>query len=212
MARKDIVQTVKTALGSPERNFTESVDLAINLKNINMSQPQNKIDEVVVLPSGLGKPMKIAVFASEELAIAAKEAGADIILPKEQIEKLKEDKARAKSLADEYDFILAEVQLMPSIGKNLGQILGPRGKMPDPVPPNADIASIINRLRKTIKLRSRDKKTFHTTVGCKTMTPEEIAINIEAILKHLEAKLEKGTQNIHSFYVKTTMGPAEKVV
>ncbi|MCD5409457.1 MAG: 50S ribosomal protein L1 [Methanocellales archaeon] len=210
MARKDILQAVKTALGSPERNFTESVDLAINLKNIDMGQPQNRIDEAVVLPSGVGKPVKIAVFASEELAIAAKEAGADIILPLEQIDKLKKDKA--KSIADEYDFLLAEVQLMPSIGKNLGQVLGPRGKMPDPIPPNTDITPIIKRLRKTVKLRSRDKKTFHTMVGSKSMAPEEIAANIEAILKHIEAKLEKGVQNIRSIYVKTTMGPAEKVM
>ncbi len=212
MVRKDILQVVKTALGSPERNFTESVDLAINLKNIDMGQPQNRIDDVIVLPSGVGKPVKIAVFASGELAIEAKEAGADIILPPEQIDKLKKDKAKSKSIADEYDFLLAEVQLMPSIGKNLGQVLGPRGKMPNPIPPNTDITPIIKRLRKTVKLRSRDKKTFHTMVGSKSMAPEEIAINIDAILKHIEAKLERGVQNIRSIYVKTTMGPAEKVM
>ncbi len=135
-----------------------------------------------------------------------------MILPPEQIEILKKDKTKAKSIADEYDFILAEVQLMPSIGKNLGQVLGPRGKIPYPVPPNEDITPIIKKLRKTVKLKSRDKKTFHTMVGCKSMAPEEIAANIEAILRHIEAKLEGGAQNIRSIYVKTTMGPAEKVM
>jgi large subunit ribosomal protein L1 len=211
MAQKGILQAVKKALDSPNRNFAESVDLAINLKNIDMSQPQNRIDEAVVLPSGLGKPVKIAVFASGELAIKAEDAGADIVFPPEQIEKLKEDKAKGKSIAKEYDFFLAEAPLMPSIGKNLGQILGPRGKMPEVVPPNADIGHIIKRLRKTVKLRSRDKKTFHTMIGCKAMTPEEITANIETILKHLGAKLASN-QNIHSIYVKTTMGPAVRVV
>lgn len=210
MTRKDILEVVKTALDSPKRNFTESVDLAINLRGIDMSNPQNRIDEEVILPSGLGKSVKIAIFASGELAVKAEKAGADLIISPDQIEKLGKDKSRAKSLVDEHDFFLAEASLMPAIGKNLGPILGPPGKMPRPLTSDVNIATILERLRNTVRIRSKDKTTFHVTVGRKTMTPEKIAANIEAVIKQLESKVEK--QNIRSIYVKTTMGHAVKVI
>lgn len=211
MAQRDTLQAVKTALErSPKRNFTESIDLAINLRNIDMSKPQNRIDEDVILPSGLGKPVKVAVFASGELAVKAEKAGADLVIPPEQIDVLGENKPQAKILASEHDFFIAEASLMPSIGKSLGPVLGPRGKMPNPIPPGADIAKFIDRLRKTIKLRSKDKMTFHTIVGCESMAPEEIAENIDAIIKRLETKLDK--HNIRSIHVKTTMGPSVRVL
>ncbi len=94
MARKETVEAVKQALAAkPKRNFTESVDLAINLKNIDLSQPKNRVDEEIVLPSGLGKPVKIAVFAKGDVAINAEKAGADYVFPPEEIDKLGGDKA-----------------------------------------------------------------------------------------------------------------------
>ena len=211
MAQRDILKAVKTALERPvKRNFTESIDLVINLRNIDMSQPKNRIDEEVILPSGLGKPVKVAVFASGELAVKAEKAGADLIIPPEQIDVLGENKSQAKTLANEHDFFIAEASLMPSIGKSLGPVLGPRGNMPNPIPPGADIAKPIDRLRKTVKLRSKDKMTFHTIVGCESMPPKEIAANIEVIIKRLEAKLDK--HKIRSIYVKTTMGHSVRVL
>ncbi|NYT00739.1 MAG: 50S ribosomal protein L1 [Methanocellales archaeon] len=211
MAQREILKAVKKALERPvKRNFTESIDLAINLRNIDMSNTQNRIDEEIILPNGLGKPVKIAVFASGELAVNAEKAGADLIILPEQIDVLGENKKRAKTLANDHDFFIAEASLMPSIGKNLGTVLGPRGNMPSPIPPGADISKPIERLRKTVKIRSKDKITFHTIVGCETMAPEEIAANIEAIIKRLETKVEK--HKIHSIYVKTTMGPSIRVL
>ncbi len=211
MAQRDILKAVKKALERPvKRNFTESIDLAINLRNIDMSQPQNRIEEEIILPNGLGKPVKIAVFASGELALNAKKAGADLIIPPEQIDVLGENKTQAKTLANEHDFFIAEASLMPSIGKSLGPVLGPRGNMPSPIPPGSDIIKPIERLRKTVKIRSKDKVTFHTIVGCESMAPEDIAANIEAIIKRLETKIDK--HKIRSIYVKTTMGPSVRVL
>lgn len=213
MARKETVEAVRNALTSkPKRNFTERVDLAINLKNIDLSQPKNRVDEEIILPSGLGKPVKIAVFAKGEVAVNAEKAGADYVFPPEEIDKLGADKPRAKKLAGEVNFFIAETAYMPTIGKKLGQVLGPRGKMPTPLPPQADVTAIIARQKRAIKVRSKDRMTFHTTVGMETMTPEEIAENIETIIKRLETKLEKGKFNIGSIYVKTTMGPAVRVM
>lgn len=208
-----IEDAVRKALSeAPPRKFQESVDLAINLHNIDMSQPANRVDEELILPHGRGRQTKIAVFADGETALLAEQAGADLVIPSEDIENLAEDKKHARIIADEYSFFIAETHLMPSIGKNLGPVLGRRGKMPQPLPPSADIASIINRLRGLIRIRSRDRLTFHLAVGSIGMEPQQIAENIEAIVTKLEQTLKDGKQNLKSVYVTTTMGPAVKVI
>ncbi len=209
--RENIVAAVKEAIEKAKpRKFIESVDLAINLKDVDLSIPKNRINEEVILPHGRGKEVKIAVFASGETALKAKEC-ADLVIPPEEIDKLAEDKRRARKLANEYDFFLAEAPLMAKIGKSLGIILGPRGKMPKPVPPGGDPCPLVRNLKKTVRMRSRDKRTFHVPVGTREMDPEKIADNIEEVIKRLETKLERGLQNIESIYVKTTMGPAVKI-
>jgi large subunit ribosomal protein L1 len=115
-------------------------------------------------------------------------------------------------MVDEHDFFIAEAPLMPTIGKTLGTVLGPRGKMPKPVPPNADISGMVKNLHKTIKLRSKASKTFHAVAGNETMSKENIADNIDAIIKRLEATLERGKMNIGSVYIKTTMGPSHRII
>ncbi len=212
MVSENIVNSVDKAVKSaPKRNFTESVDLVINLKNVDLSQPKNRINESVVLPSGRGKPTKIGVFARGDLAIKAKEAGADLLLSPEDIDKLSGDKKQIRALTRGIDFFVAEAPLMPSIGKSFGPILGPKGKMPDPVPSSADPVPLINRLRRTVKIRSKDRPTFHALVGSVNQGPDAIAANVEAILNTVRSRLENGTQNIGSVYVKTTMGPAVRV-
>jgi len=207
----NIVAAVKEAIEkSKERKFLESVDLAINLKDVDLSIPKNRINEEVILPHGRGKEIKIGVFASGETALKAKNC-ADLVIAPEEIEKLAEDKRKARKIANQYDFFLAEAPLMGKIGKSLGIILGPRGKMPKPLPPGADPCPLVERLKKTVRMRSRDKRTFHVAVGTKNMEPEKIAENIEEVIKRLETKLERGLQNIDSVYVKTTMGPAVKI-
>jgi large subunit ribosomal protein L1 len=197
---------------APKRKFTESVDLIVNLKNVDLSQPKNRITESIVLPNGRGKATRIGVFAKGDLAIKSQSAGADLIISPEDIDKMSGDKKLIRTTTRDIDFFVAEAPLMPSIGKSFGPILGPKGKMPDPIPSSADPAPIINRLKRTVKVRSKDKPTFHTLVGHLSMNPEDIAANIEALLNTVESKLENGTQNIASVYVKTTMGPAVRLV
>lgn len=212
MASKRTIDIVTEAYASsPERKFTESVELAINLKDVDLSIPKNRIDEEISLPNGRGKDIKVALFGSGELAIKAK-AVADKVIPPEELDELAGDKKTAKKLAREYNFFLAEAPLMVKIGKRLGVVLGPRGKMPKPIPPQADPGPIVNNLRNTVRVRSKDKRTFHAPVGIKTMPAEDVADNIEVILKRVTAKLERGKQNIQSAYVKTTMGKAIKLM
>jgi large subunit ribosomal protein L1 len=210
---KTIENAVRKAISeAPERRFNESVDLAINLHNIDMSLPANRVDEEIILPHGRGRSAKIAVFASGETALLAQRAEADLVISPDELNELGDDKKRARKIADEYTYFIAETSLMPTIGKKLGPILGKRGKMPLPLPPNVDIAPIIKRQRNLMRLRSRDRLTFHMAVGSRDMDVREIAENVEAVTAKLEQTLKDGKQNLKSVYVKTTMGPAVKVI
>jgi large subunit ribosomal protein L1 len=209
----NIEEAVKQAIAeAPARKFSESVDLAINLHNLDLSIPGNRVDAEVILPHGLGKPTKIAVFAAGETALRAKSAGADRVISGDEIKELGGDKRAARKLAEEYKFFIAETQFMPVIGKSLGSILGKRGKMPTPLPPTQDVTPQINRLRNMIRIRSRDRPTFHLTIGNRNMDPKEISDNVEAVITKLDQTLKDGRQNLKSVYVKTTMGPAIKVI
>jgi len=213
LEQEKILEAVKQALEkSPQRKFSESIDLAINLKNLDMNQPQNRMDEEIILPNGIGKPIKIAVFAKGETAQRAKGAGADYVFDPEEIAALGEDKARAKSLAEEVNFFIAEAAYMPAIGKTLGQVLGPRGKMPIPLTPDKDVVQIINKAKNSIKVRSKDKMTFHISIGRRDMDTQKLAENIAAIVSRIEHRYERGLYNVRSIYVKSTMGPAVRVV
>jgi len=196
---------------SKKRNFVESVELAVNLKDIDLSNPKNRIQEEIVLPHGRGRNVKVGVFGSSEMAVKAKGI-ADVIVQPEEIEDIAKDKAKAKKFARANDFFIAEAPLMPTIGKRLGIILAPRGKMPKPVPPGSDPKPAIEKLRTSVSVRTRDKKTFHLAIGTKDMPPEQLADNLDAVLKRITSKLERGKMNIRSAYVKTTMGPSFKVI
>jgi len=209
---KTTIAAVKKALeSSPKRNFRESVDLAINLRDVDLSVPKNRIQEDIILPHGRGKPLRVCVIGGAELAAKAKGV-ADLVITPDELGKIADDKKQAKKVASQVDYFIAEAPLMPQIGKRLGIVLAPRGKMPKPIPPGADPTAMIESLRKTVSVRSRDRKTFQATVGTVDMTAEQLAENIDAVLKRVTSKLEKGRMNIDSAYVKTTMGPSEKVL
>jgi len=211
MADNDIQEAVARALDeAPERNFRETVDLAINLRDLDLNDPSNRVDEGVVLPSGTGQETKIVVFADGETAVRAEEV-ADEVLDADDLADLADDTDAAKDLADDTDFFVAQASLMQDIAGALGQVLGPRGKMPTPLQPDDDVVETVNRMKNTVQLRSRDRRTFHTRVGADDMSADGIADNIDVIVRRLEADLEKGPLNIDTVYVKTTMGPSVEV-
>ncbi|WP_135822484.1 50S ribosomal protein L1 [Halostella litorea] len=211
MADQEIEQAVSRALeDAPERNFRETVDLAINLRDLDLNEPSNRVDESIVLPSGTGQETQIVVFAEGETALRAEDV-ADDVLDGDELADLGDDDDAAKDLAEETDFFVAEEALMQDIGRYLGTILGPRGKMPTPLSPDDDVVETVNRMKNTVQLRSGDRRTFHTRVGAEDMSAEGIADNIDVIMRRLHADLEKGPLNIDTVFVKTTMGPAVEV-
>jgi len=210
--KQKFVDAVNEAInGAKERKFVESVEIAVNLRNVDLKRPENRIDAVIALPHGLGKPRKVAIFAKGETALKAKESNVLVISP-EEIDELAKNRRKARKIASEHHFFIAESPLMPEIGKKLGPILAPRGKIPQPIPPLSDPKPVIERLRRSIKIRTKDRPTFHAPIGTRDMNPEDIAENAMEVMKVIENKYENALQNLKSVYVKSTMGPAVRVI
>ncbi len=208
---KKINQAIKDALSNaPKRNFIESVDITFTIKDVDLKNPTNRIKEEIRLPSGRGRELKIAMFAASEAATMAKAAGLTVITPQE-IEDLGSKKGKAKKIANTYDYFLSEVPHMGIIGRYLGVVLGPRGKMPRPVPPTLDPAIIAKGLMSTVVIKSGDKTTFHTAIGTASQSEEELFANAMEVYNRVISKLERGIGNIRSLYIKTSMGPAQQI-
>ena len=211
IASNKVNQVIEDALKSDkERKFVETVEVAINLRDVDLQNPQKRINAEVALPHGRGRPARVAVFAQGEMAVISKKI-VETVLGPEQIDELSENKREARKLADKFDFFVAETGLMATIGKSLGVVLGPRGKMPRPIPPQADIERIIKSLTNLVPVRSKDRPTFHVPFGNVSMSQEQLAENLETILKRVESNLDRGTDNIAAIWVKTTMGKAVRL-
>ena len=209
--KENIQNAIQQALDeSPERNFVETLEIAFTLRDVDLKNPANRIQEEVRLPSGRGKPVRIAMFAGGEMSTKAKAAGKEVIDPS-QIEDIGGNRQQARKMANRYDFFLSEIPHMGTVGRFLGVVLGPRGKMPRPVPPNVDPGMIAAGLKDTAIVRSRDKITFHTAMGSREQGIGDLTANGMAIWTRVVGKLERGAGNIRSCYVKTSMGPSIKV-
>ena len=209
---KNIVDAIKEVKDKSEkRNFVQSIELVINLRDIDPKKPGNRIQELIELPHPPGKESRICVIASGEMALKAKRAGADLVVKRGDLEALMGDKKKQKELVKTYDFFVAEAPLMPLVGRSLGATLGPKGKMPTPVPPTANIADQIEKHRKMVLVRLRGQPVLQCRVGNENMPNEEIAENVQAVMGRIEGKLKRGIKNIRSIYLKTTMGPSFKV-
>ncbi|MCH1527200.1 MAG: 50S ribosomal protein L1 [Candidatus Poseidoniaceae archaeon] len=206
-----ISEAIKNAIeGAPERKFVESLDIAFTIRDVDLKNPNNRIQEEIRLPSGRGKSIKVAMFAASDAAQKAKAAGIHVIDPSE-IEELGKNKGTAKKLANAYDFFLSEVPHMGLIGRYLGVVLGPRGKMPRPVPPVVDPAVIANGLQSTTVIKSRDKVTFQASFGTRSQSHEELLKNAMEVYNRVTSRLERGIGNIRSLYIKTSMGPSNRI-
>jgi large subunit ribosomal protein L1 len=195
-----------------KRNFKESLELIIKLKELDLKKPENRINQTIILPHDIGKSVKVCVIATGQLALKSKEANADLVLGKDQLTDLGNDKKAARKLLQEYGFFVAEAPLMPLVGKTIGPTLGPRGKMPTPINPNAPIADVIDQARRTIKIRVRDQPVIQCRIGVDDMSDDNLSENIQAIFSSIEGKLERGVRNISEILIKTTMHEPVKLV
>ena len=209
METKNILQTLeKLKKESKKRNFKQSVDFSIALKEVDVTG-DGKIDEFLVLPEPIEKPIKICALVDKELVTQAREV-CDKVITKDEFSKWAGKKAEIKKLINECDFFIAQANIMTDVASVFGKQLGPKGKMPNPkaggvVPPKIDLKPLIARLKKTIRIQTKKQPVISTRVGLEGMDDEKIAKNAIAVYNLVQGKLPRGDQQIKKSYLKFTM-------
>lgn len=203
MTEKILAKLKELREKSEKRNFSQSVDLIISLKEFDIKKSENKINETFVLPN-MHKDSKVVIFADN-----VKDPDY-VILKGSDIARLEKNKSEVKKLIRKTDFFLAEPKLMPVIGKSLGKLLAPRGMMPAVLPPTTPPSALVDRLKKSIKIMVKGSPVIQCSVGNEKMPDEKISENIAAVLKFLETKLPKGKKSIGKILLKMTMGEPVK--
>jgi large subunit ribosomal protein L1 len=205
-----LVGVIKQAKESDkDRKFTQSVEMIMVFKDVDVKKGF-AINETVQLPKTT-KPASVCIIASGDMGIKAKNAKADMVMDENEVVKLSADKKKSKNMINKYDFFLADTKLMPTVGKKLGQLLGPRGKMPTPVPFNAPIESFLERFRSSVKIRAKGSLSMSCRIGEEGMDDADLAANANAVATAIEKTLPNGNKNIKKIMFKTTMGKAIKV-
>ncbi|CAG0971385.1 50S ribosomal protein L1 [Burkholderiales bacterium] len=200
------IYSIDDALGLVKKaataKFDESIDVAVNL-GVDAKKSDQNVRGSVVLPSGTGKSVRVAVFAQGEKAQAAKDAGAEIVGFEDLAEKV-------KGGFMEFDVVIASPDAMRVVGA-LGQILGPRGLMPNPkvgtVTP--DVATAVKNAKAgQVQYRTDKAGIIHCSIGRASFAPEALKVNLVALIEALnKAKpaASKG-QYLKKISVSSTMG------
>jgi large subunit ribosomal protein L1 len=188
---------------SKKRNFPQTFDVIISLKEFDAKKPENRFVEDIVLPHGRGEEAKIVVFSD-----TLKNLDCDV-LSSADVEKYSRDKRGLRKLVKDVDFFLAEAKMMSLVGKVFGQFIGPRGKLPKIIA--GDAVEMVKNHKKSVRIKIKDSPVIQCPVGNENMKDEQIVENIETIIKLLETKLPKGIHNIKSVLIKLTMSKPVKV-
>lgn len=184
-----------------KRNFLESVDATIVLKGLDLKSPEARIREIVYLPNKPNKDVKVCVVAEGDIALKAKQLGLDVY-SRQDLQGI--EKKEAKRIAQRCNWVLVQVQLMGLAGRFLGPALGPRGKVPTPLPPNANLEDYVDRYKRAVMVRIKGQPQISLRIGTVDMEPGKLAENLQAVYNVVEQKL--GPQFIAKVIVKKTMG------
>jgi large subunit ribosomal protein L1 len=194
-----------------ERKFRQSVEMYVVLKDIDVKKGF-AMNETIQLPKKLSTPTTVCIMAGGDMGLKAKSANADRVIGSDEINSLAANKREARKFINNYDFFLADTQLMTTVGKVLGQLLGPRGKMPVPVPFNAPIEGFLDRFRSSIRVKVKNSLSLSSKIGDESMDDADLAANAHAILSAIEKKLPNGERNIRRVIIKTSMGKPIKQI
>ena len=206
-----LVNLVKLARQqASKRNFSQSVEMTLVLKDIDVKKGFT-LNEVISLPNRPEKQSSVCVIASGDMGTRARKAEVDKVIEPEELDRLGTNKREARKIVRAYDFFLADTTLMSSVGRSLGQFLGPKGKMPSPFPYGAPIETIAERLRGSVRVRVKNQLNVSTKIGDEKMDDSKLVANAETLVNELEKKLPQGSKNIQNAVVKFTMGSTAKL-
>lgn len=216
MEKADILKVIKELKEkSKKRNFSQSFDLIVVLRGLNMKKPENQVEFFQPVKYDIGKKLKICALVGPELAAKAKES-CDVVVNVDDFPKYAKDKKAAKKLANECDWFIAQANIMPKVAASFGRILGPKGKMPNPkagcvVPPNANLGPLSEKLRKTVKVSAKTIPMIQCLVGKEDMKDDEVSDNIWDMYDGLIHHLPAGKDNVKSIMLKLTMSKPIKL-
>jgi large subunit ribosomal protein L1 len=203
-----LVEVIKQAKESDKtRKFQQSIELILVFKDIDVKKGF-AINETIQLPKKMSKSASVCIIAAGDLGIQAKNAKADRVMNEAELIQLGKNKRESRKVINKYDFFLADTKLMPTVGKVLGQLLGPRGKMPTPIPFNAPVEALLERFRTSVKVKVRGSLSLSCKIGEESMEDADLAANANTIAAAIEKKLPNGDKNIRKIMIKTSMGKA----
>ncbi len=214
MNKKDVIESLKKARkDAKKRNFSQTVELVINFRGLNLKNSDQQLDFYLPIKHPW-KKMKICGFVGAELLEQSKKAF-DKTIFSDEFQKYKDPKV-IKKLAREYDYFVAQANLMPQVATAFGRFLGPVGKMPNPkagciVPPNANLETVKQKLNNMISIKVKTIPLYQLGMGKEESKDDEIAEDIMSIYDQVIHHLPGEKQNIKSVYVKLTMGKSIKV-
>ena len=212
MDTKLITETLKKLKeNSPKRNFKQSIDLIINLKDIDLKKTDQQINTSITLHYDNGKKVSVCAFVGPELEKNAKETF-DETISLNQFDKYK-DKKEIKALANKHDFFVAQASVMAKVATAFGRVLGPRGKMPNPktggvLPPNANVSQVYEKFKKTVNAATKNEPTIKCMVGKEDSNEEHVVDNILTVYNTILSLVPNEKNNIKNVMLKLTMSPA----
>jgi len=208
MDAKEFTSKIEEALSKKtERKFKQTVEVVFNFEGVEIEGAQ-KLNLNVNLPKGRGKEMEVGVFADGDMNVRAKKVSKHV-LGKVEMEEQSANKRKMRVYAGQCYSFIAQADMMGQIGKSWGIVLGPRGKMPLPVPGNAPIEDLIKRAKNTVRIKTKKLPMIQVPVGSEEMSADDIAENVMAVYTAIERVIPK--DNIKSLFVKTTMGEAVRI-
>ena len=203
-----LVEVIKQAKESDKtRKFQQSIELILVFKDIDVKKGF-AINETIQLPKKMSKSASVCIIAAGDLGIKAKNAKADRVMNEAELIQLGKNKRESRKVINKYDFFLADTKLMPTVGKVLGQLLGPRGKMPTPIPFNAPVEALLERFRTSVGVKVKGSLSLSCKIGEESMEDADLAANASAVAAIIEKKLPNGDKNIRKIMIKTSMGKA----
>ncbi len=203
-----LVEVIKQAKESDKtRKFQQSIEMILVFKDIDVKKGF-AINETIQLPKKMSKSASVCIIAAGDLGIKAKNAKADRVMNEAELIQLGKNKRESRKVINKYDFFLADTKLMPTVGKVLGQLLGPRGKMPTPIPFNAPVEALLERFRTSVGVKVKGSLSLSCKIGEESMEDADLAANASAVAATIEKKLPNGDKNIRKIMIKTTMGKA----
>ncbi|KAJ5553340.1 hypothetical protein N7513_004037 [Penicillium frequentans] len=203
--RENVQSLLDYSLNEKKRNFLETVELQIGLKNYD-PQRDKRFSGTIKLPVVPRPNMAICIIGDQHDLDRAKHHGIDA-MSTDDLKKLNKNKKLIKKLARKYDAFLASEALIKQIPRLLGPGLSKAGKFPTPISHNEDMANKVNDVKSTIKFQLKKVLCLGVAVGNVGMGTEELVGNLMLSINYLVSLLKKGWQNVGSLVIKASMSP-----